>query len=551
MTALATETPAPVAPMPGAAPLAAVVPLTDLYPSPSNPRTHFDGLNELALSISRKGIEIPLIVRRRETAAGLYEIIDGERRFRASQQAGIQFAPIIVREKTDAEVLEMQLENAVQREGLTPLEEARGFKALLTSNPSRYSAAYIADRISRSERYVMDRMRLLSLIPELQRLLEADVIGVAHAELLAKLKPEDQARAVEPSDGPRDEGGLWQSAGATLDFDDRRDESNPYAGLKPVTVKELEAWIARHVRFDVEHMATTAPLEFGRVAGLIQTAGAQPGRGKKVIEITHDHHLADEVKDPSARVYGPRSWKRADGTIGRDLYGAPTDAPTCEHSVLGVVAVGPEYGTAFQVCIAKEKCRTHWGDEIKAREKSQQLRASGKTTEADASDRQQESDYQARQRREEEARARDNAFYAALHPALVAALAAKLPKVFDARAFRFVWEFVRGGTAPKVKPEEFVRALVLGKIEPPKADAWYPQGAISRAVGIARQFGVDTKPLEQAAREQVAAAAKAAKKAAKGGGTEPAAAAPATRAKEDEGGPAAAKKKTARLAKRR
>lgn len=550
MSATATETPAPVAYDPSSTvPLAAVVPLTDLYPSPSNPRTHFDGLNELALSISRKGIEIPLIVRRRETDAGLYEIIDGERRFRASQQAGIRYAPIIVREKTDAEVLEMQLENAVQREGLTPLEEARGFKALLTSNPSRYSAAYIADRISRSERYVMDRMRLLSLIPELQRLLEAEVIGVAHAELLAKLKPEDQARAVDTDTIGRAEGGLWQSTGATLDFDEPEgDESNPYAGLKPVTVKELEAWIARHVRFDVTHMATTAPLEFGRVAGLVQTAGAQPGRGKKVIEITHDHHLADEVKDPSARVYGPRSWKRADGTVGRDLHGEPTDAPTCEHSVLGVVAVGPEYGTAFQVCIAKEKCHTHWGEEIKAREKSQKLRASGKTTEADAHDSQHESDYQARQRREEEARVRENAVYAALHPALVTALKAKLPKAFDARVFAWVWERVHGGTAPKVKPDECIRTLVLAAVESPKDGMWYPQGAISRAIGIARHFNVDPKPLEKAARDQVAAAAKAAKKSAKGDATAGAAAAPAPRGKATK---SKATKTPARAAKRR
>lgn len=506
----------------GPTPLAAVVPLSDCYPSPSNPRKHFHALPELALSIAKKGIIQPLVVRTRETAQGRLEVVDGERRHRAATQAGLQFVPVIFRDElTDSEVLELQIENALQRADLTPLEEARGFKALLTSNTSKYSPAYIADRISRSERFVVDRMRLLDLIPVLQQLLEQERIGVAHAELLAKLTPEDQARASSPgdADGYRVRlGGLWAGEERTLGFDEEENDEpdttrDLYAGLKVVTVKELEAWIARHVRFDVERMATTAPLEFGRVASLVQVAAAQPGRGKKVVEITHDHHLADDVKDPKARVFGPRSWKRADDTVAsvRDDRGRMVDALPCEHAVLGVVAVGPEYGTAFQVCLARDKCKVHWAAEIKALEKTRSLLASGKTAAATKETRKAEESWETREKREQAERAKENAVYAALHATLTAALRAAAPKTLDETLFAWLRTRLRHeGKAPKLTPKECPAALIVADLRAPDPKMWHPQGAMATARELAKAFGVDIKPLEKAARATAAAADKAA-----------------------------------------
>lgn len=510
-------------PIPGETPLAAVVPLTDLYPSPSNPRKHFDGIDDLAASIAKKGVVLPLLVRTRDAAKGRLEIIDGERRYQAAQRAGAQFVPVILRDDlTDAEVLELQIENALQRDGLTPLEEARGFRALVRSNPSKYSAAYIADRISRRERYVVDRMRLLDLVPELQQLLDQERIGVAHAELLAKLTPEDQARALDPGGARGRTGGLWVGEEATLDFDERNEDpdrsTDPYAGLKACTVKELEAWIARHVRFDVDRMAETAPLEFARVQGQVAAAALTPGRGKKVLHITHDYHLADEVRDPAQRVYGPRSWKRADGTLGTstDARGKTIDSPTCEHSVLGLVVIGPEYGTAFQVCIARDRCTTHWKAEIAAKKKTEKLKASGKGDEVAAQEKKARDDYASRQAREEAEKVEDRAVYARMHAPLIEALrAAVAPVAIDDALFAFLWKFhVRASQKTPVLPlEERALALVLNAIEEPSPNRYWPQGDIRDAQEVAKFFGIDGVALEKAARAAVKAEAKAAAKA--------------------------------------
>lgn len=388
-------------------------PITALMPSPFNPRKHFGDLDDLAANIRVQGVLVPLLVRTTDVLHGPHlEIVDGERRYRAATLAGVTTVPVIERTLTDDEVLEIQLVAAIQRQDLTPLEEARGYRALIDSHPAKYSAAYLADRIGRSEKYVVDRMRLLQLTPTLQRLLEEERFGVAHAELLAKLKPEDQDRAIAPGDPKkygreREPGGLWASMGRTL-YDEVDDAggpapADPYAGLKARTVKELEAWIARHVRFDVQHFAATAPLDFGETAIAVEGAARQPGRGKKVIQITEDYRLEDDAKDASVRVYGRQSWKRADGTEGTSRggrHGTRVDSPTCEHAVLGVVVVGPGYGTAYPVCIARDRCQVHWAAEIKEREKTAKLRAKGQSSKADAREKKAAETHEQRWKRE-------------------------------------------------------------------------------------------------------------------------------------------------------
>lgn len=136
--------------------LGQMVRVGDLSPSPLNPRKHFDGpsMTELTENVQkRREVIVPLIVR--HTKAGrVIEVVDGERRLRAAKAAGLESVPVIFRDDlNDGEVIEIQLLSALQRQDLTPLEEAAGYQALIASNPSRYSAGYIADRIGRSERY--------------------------------------------------------------------------------------------------------------------------------------------------------------------------------------------------------------------------------------------------------------------------------------------------------------------------------------------------------------------------------------------------------------
>lgn len=372
--------------------------------SPTNPRKHFDAkkLDELADSIRQKGVVVPLLVRQIGKGVPRFEIVAGERRYRAAKLAGLTGLQAIVRELSDQDVLELQLIENIQRDDLDPLEEARGYKALLDSNPAKFSAAYIADRIGRREKFVWDRVKLLDLIPEIKQLLEAERILVGHAELLAKLKVEDQKRVITPNIN-RYQGvsgvGLWQHEAAGLDF--AHDEAaaaghkkDPYEGLKPVTVRELESWIADHVRFDVERMAAVAPLDFVPVAEQVQTAATKPGRAKKVISITHDHYVQPDAKDPSERTFSNVSWKRADGTH---------KSKRCEKSVLGVVAVGREYGRAFDVCINKD-CNVHWKEERLERERRQKrvAKTGGKPTAVETSEARDKRE--AKAKREQEAR---------------------------------------------------------------------------------------------------------------------------------------------------
>lgn len=356
-------------------------PIGQLVPSKLNPRKKFDdaSLADLASNIQKRGeVIVPLILR---TKGEKFEIIDGERRFRASKKAGITELPAILKDDlTDSEVIEIMLLSAIQRQELTPLEEASGYKALIDSNPSHYSALYIADRIGRSEKYVWDTIKLLDLVDEAKALLERDKIQVGHARVIAKHKAEDQQRIIA-----RETGGLFQAM-SRLGFDEEAEKNDPYHSLKAVTVAELQQWIKDHVRFDVQHAATAAPLDFGAVAERVEQAEAKPGKGKKVVSITYDSFVQPSAKADGEKTFGPRSWKRADGTKATTIIEYPKrkvmDSPTCDHAVLGTVVVGDGWGESFEVCIAKDKCEVHWGAEIREREKNQKLRASGKGSQA-------------------------------------------------------------------------------------------------------------------------------------------------------------------------
>lgn len=349
------------------------IPLVLLVESGHNARHRFDPvkLEELASSIRQKGIVQPLVVRPFVLdGENRFEIVAGARRYRASKLAGRTVVPCIVREYTDSDVLELQIIENIQREDLDPLEEAAGYAALIESNPSRYSAAFIADRIGREEKYVWDRMRLLALIDQAKKLLDERAITVSHATALSRLTPAQQKTLVHP------DGALWTSEAHRLSFEDDIDSINEYDGLKPISVKELEVHIANHVRFNPKQAAEVAPLEFGEVAQLVEAAEAKPGRGKKVIHITQLSMVPADARDENERTFARASWKRADGQ--------DDDAPRCEHAQLGVVAVGPDYGQAFDVCTAKDKCDVHWGKERREKQRNEKLRSSGQEEKAAA-----------------------------------------------------------------------------------------------------------------------------------------------------------------------
>ncbi len=160
------------------------IPLNQLHPCPFQPRKDFDepSLRELADSIRGQGILQPLVVRQRGDG---YELIAGERRWRAAQIAGLAEIPAIVREATDTGVLELALIENLQRENLNPLEEAQGYQQLMEEFQLRQED--VASKVGKSRVAVANALRLLKLPPEVQTYLRNGHLSVGHAKVILGL----------------------------------------------------------------------------------------------------------------------------------------------------------------------------------------------------------------------------------------------------------------------------------------------------------------------------------------------------------------------------
>lgn len=471
-----------------------------LVPSKFNPRKAFDPerMKELASSIASKGIVEPLVVRP-VAGNGHFEIVAGERRFRAASLLSLARVPCVIRDYSDADVLELTLVENIQRDDLRPLERARGFRALIDSNPDKHSAMSIASRLGMSVDWVWGQLKLLDLIPAVQTLLEEDRIAVGHAVVIARLKPTDQERVIAVDDRrshARDVGGLWEDDAAGLPWDEE-DPANKdrkpgkFDGLKPRSIRELEHWIADHIRFDIKHAAVAQPLEFETVAARVDEALAKPGRGRKMVAITFDAFTQPEARDESERTYGPKSWKRADGTEKTTRTGWPSnrlvDSPRCEFSVLGVVAAGPHRGEAFDVCIAREKCEVHWKAEMKQKAAGQKSRSSGS---------EQAKRHERQVAREQRQRALTDARWKLFEPALRKAVTAALAKT-STKLPAPLYTLLLGqlGLPKSTKPANLAHALLKEKVlDLFDGHAWY--GAEAEMLRWAKAFKVNVKACE-------------------------------------------------------
>ena len=164
--------------------------LSNVEPSHEQPRKQFneDALLELAESIKQFGVLQPLLVQKKED---YYEIIAGERRWRASKLAGIKEIPVIVKEFSSQEAVEISLIENIQREDLNPIEEALAYKKLLTEFNLKQDE--VADRVSKSRTAVTNSMRLLKLCDEVQQMIINDMISTGHARALIGIEdPEEQ-----------------------------------------------------------------------------------------------------------------------------------------------------------------------------------------------------------------------------------------------------------------------------------------------------------------------------------------------------------------------
>lgn len=227
------------------------LPTADLHPSAGNPRKTFDehALAELAASIRSHGVLQPLLVRPAPAANGQYEIVCGERRWRAAKLAELARVPARVRnDLTDDQVLEIQVIENSQRADVLPMEEAEGFAALLTTKYSKMiltdAVGLIAGKIGKPMTYVHQRLKLNDLVPEAKERLRAGTFLVGHANLLARLAPEAQAEVLAWVNQP------WQA------------RSTP-------TVASMDEWIRRELVLDLKK----APFKLDD-AELLPAAGA-------------------------------------------------------------------------------------------------------------------------------------------------------------------------------------------------------------------------------------------------------------------------------------
>ena len=167
-----------------------MVKITMVEPNRKQPRKNFDedALLELSDSIKQFGVIQPIVVQDRKDH---YEIIAGERRWRAAKLAGIKEVPVIIKNYTEREIVEISLIENIQREDLNPIEEAQAYKRLLTEFNLKQDE--VAERVSKSRTAVTNSMRLLKLSEEVQQMVINDMLSTGHARaLLAIENPEEQ-----------------------------------------------------------------------------------------------------------------------------------------------------------------------------------------------------------------------------------------------------------------------------------------------------------------------------------------------------------------------
>lgn len=173
------------------------VPIEFLRPNPRNPRRAFADheLDELAASIRERGIIQPILVRTVRESVGAFEIIAGERRWRAAQRAGVHDVPVVLLEVSDREALELAIIENVQREDLNPLEEAMGYQALI--DEFAHAQDDVAKIVGKSRSHVANTLRLLKLPDSVRAYVSSGKISAGHARaLIGQPDPEGIARAI-------------------------------------------------------------------------------------------------------------------------------------------------------------------------------------------------------------------------------------------------------------------------------------------------------------------------------------------------------------------
>jgi ParB family chromosome partitioning protein len=347
------------------------VPLSLLMESSTNPRQHFeeDDLNELAETIRKSGIYQAILARPKDDRL---EIVFGARRFRASQLAGRETIPALVRVMSDAEVLEAQLVENLQRRDVHPMEEAEGYKRLLSLAEPTYTVEQIAAKVGKTPVYITTRLKLTDLCDEAAAAFYQNHIGTGHALLLAKLPAE------------------MQTLGLTACFKEVYTGNGDKPARILLPVRNLRFWIETNVLL----LLKDAPFDRGN-AELVPAAGScvdcpkRTGHNKLLFadfgkqdactdpgcyQAKVQAHIAAAVASKPQLVQISTSYRaQAEGSsvLSRNKYVAireekPKDKEqakqpefkTCKDTITAIIADGEGQGTMQKVC-TNPVCRVH------------------------------------------------------------------------------------------------------------------------------------------------------------------------------------------------
>jgi ParB family transcriptional regulator, chromosome partitioning protein len=347
------------------------LPLGQLQESPTNPRRRFDehSLEELADSFHTHGVLQPLLVR--AITDERYEVIAGARRYRAAKLAELAEVPVRVVTLSDAECVETQLVENIQREGVHPLEEAFAFHALLHMDGLNYDIQSLAAKAGKSAAFVAQRLRLTELLPSIADAFLADKIGVGHALEIAKLPHSQQERAFEAAFRPVYSGSVQTEV------------------LLPL--RDFTAWVGQNILLALDSVpfdkndATLLP-----DAGSCAECPKRTGYNTLLFgEVRRDScsdsacfsaklgkHIEREIAAKPKLIQISSGWSsRAEGTVlGRGRYvtlslsakkngkepRSPYQKP-CKHMAEAIVVEGTERGQTVKVC-AEPNCAVHFAD---------------------------------------------------------------------------------------------------------------------------------------------------------------------------------------------
>jgi ParB family chromosome partitioning protein len=355
--------------------------ISDIKPSPSNPRRRIDDatIAELAASIGTVGVLEPLLIRANGKG---YELVCGERRWRAAQVAKILSVPAIVRDLTDEQVLDIQIHENLHREDVHPMDEAYGYQFL--RDKLGCDVKELALRVGKSEKYILNRLKLNTLIKEAQDDIDAGHLPLVYALEIAKYSPEAQEMILEEGTYVLD--GKWVKDGWVY---------------TPVKTKlrlfgEFKGWIDERILrllssapFDKKSTelrkdglaCVACPDRTGANIGLFEAnqigkkdACLNPacwqGKAETHVQITRESIAKTaEINANDVPLVNTAYWSDRDGVLGRDSFVQivakkkndydGTSTAKCGKTVRAVEMADGKYGTIVDICPAESGCKIH------------------------------------------------------------------------------------------------------------------------------------------------------------------------------------------------